>query len=86
MATYKLLWAMFYAQQDFYAKEKRYLREKESFFLTDEELKGLSEGAEITVEATTHTFRIAISVPEENVRYVVDNLSKFTREPITAQK
>ena len=86
MAAYKLLWAMFYAQQDFYSKEKRYLREKESFFLTADELNGLPAGSDISVEATTHSFRIAISMPEENVRYVVDNLSKFTCEPITVQK
>ena len=66
---YKLLWAMFYAQQEYYGKEHNYLRTKDSFFLTEKELKDLPAGAEITVEATRNTYRIAISNPAEGVRY-----------------
>lgn len=85
MAVYKLLWAMFNAELDNYAKEKNYLRAKENFFLTDAELKDLPAKSEIDVEATAHSFRIAISVPEENVRYVVNENGRFTREAIEAR-
>ena len=86
MGAYKLLWAMFYAQQDKQGKEGNYLRNKESFFLTDEELKDLPKGAEISVEATAHTYRMAISVPEQNVRYVVNNEGKFSVEKIAPRE
>ena len=86
MAAYKLLWAMFYAQLDNYAKEKNYLRAAENFFLTDAELNELPAGAEVKVEATANTFRIAVSVPEEKVNYVVDQNGKFTREAIAQRE
>ena len=54
-AVYKLLWSMFYAQQERYAKEKSYLRTEKDFFLTDAELKGLPQGAQISVDATRNT-------------------------------
>ena len=86
MAAYKLLWAMFYAQLDNYAKEKNYIRSKENFFLTEAELKDLPAGAEILVEATQRTFCMSVSVPEEKVRYVVDHNGRFTREAITPRQ
>lgn len=54
---------MFYVQQERYAKEKNYLRTEQDFFLTDAELKGLPQGAQISVEATRNTYQIAITVP-----------------------
>lgn len=86
MSAYKLLWAMFNAQLDNYAKEKNYLRTKENFFLTDAETEALPKDAKINVEATANTFRIAISVPAENVRYTVDESGRFAKEPIEACK
>lgn len=86
MAAYRLLWSMFYAQQDRYAQEKNYLRKRADFFLTDEDLKGLPEGAEIDVEATTHTHRMSITIPQEKVRYVVNQEGRFTVEPILARQ
>lgn len=86
MGAYKLLWAMFYAQQDKYRKDKNYLRSKENFFLTDSELKELPQGAEITVEATANTYRISISLPEEKVCYVVNNEGKFSIEKIAPRQ
>lgn len=86
MAAYKLLWAMFYAQLDNYAKEKNYIRSKENFFLTEAELKDLPAGAEISVEATQRTFCMSVSVPEEKVRYVVDHNGRFTCEAITPRQ
>ena len=67
-AIYKLLWAMFYAQQDNYSKQHNYLRATEQFFLTDKELKDLPADARIAVEATQNTYQIAITNPAEGVR------------------
>lgn len=86
MNVYNLLWAMFYAQQDKYVKDRNYLRATENFFLTDAELKGLPQGADISVEATANTYRIAITIPQENVRYVVNNEGKFTVEKIAPRQ
>lgn len=86
MAAYKLLWAMFYAQYDNFAKEKNYLRSVENFFLTEAELKPLPEQHKITVEATQNTFRMAISVLQEGVNYVVNNDGKFTVEKIAKRE
>lgn len=83
---YKLLWAMFYAQQEYYGKEHNYLRTKDSFFLTEKELKNLPAGAEITVEATRNTYRIAISNPAERVRYVINNEGRFHIEKIAPRQ
>lgn len=85
MVAYKLLWAMFYAQQDAHRKDRSYLLTKEDFGLTDSELKDLPAGAEIAVEATANTYRMFISLPQEQVRYVVNNEGKFSIEKITIQ-
>ena len=86
MAAYRLLWAMFYAQKEQYAKEKNYLRSKENFLLTEADLKDLPQGAEIGIEATTNTYQIGITVPNKKVRYVINQEGRFTQEPITTGK
>lgn len=86
LAAYKLLWAMFYAQLDYYAKEKNYLRAKENFFLTDAELQDLPVGSEISVEATSRTFCMSVTVPKEKIRYVVDQNGRFICEAITPRQ
>ena len=79
---YKLLWAMFYAQQDQFKQTKNYMREVEQFVLTEDELGVLPEKAEIKVEATQNTFRILIDNPVEKKRYIVDNEGCFSLEQI----
>ena len=73
---------MFYAEKDNKAKQGDFIRSLDRFFLTDQELASLPKGSEIKVEATKNAFRIAISVPEEKVYYVVNENGKFTREAI----
>ena len=85
-AIYKLLWAMFYAQQDNYSKQHNYLRATEQFFLTDKELKDLPADARIAVEATQNTYQIAITNPAEGVRYVINNEGRFRTEKIPARE
>lgn len=86
MDAYKLLWAMFYAQQEKYGKDRNYLRAKENFFLTDQELKNLPKGSEISVEATAGTYRMSISIPEKGIRYVLNNEAKFSVEKMTPRQ
>ena len=86
MPVYKLLWAMFYAQQDKYRKDRNYLRATENFFLTDAELKDLPADSEISVEATANTYRMSISIPAEKVRYVINNEGRFSIEKIAPRQ
>ena len=53
---------------------------------TEKELKDLPAGAEITVEATRNTYRIAISNPAEGVRYVINNEGRFHIEKIAPRE
>lgn len=85
----KLLWAMFYTQQERYAKEKNYLRTKEDFFLTDTELKDLPQGAQLSVEATRNTYQIAITKQEGTAgasRYVINNEGRFWIEKVAPRQ
>ena len=77
---YKLLWAMFYAQQDVYVKDGGYLKTVEQFFLTDKELSPLPEGAKIEIEGTKNIYEISITDPAGGVRYVVNNEGFFKIE------
>lgn len=86
MSAYKLLWSMFYAQQAKYEKDRNYLRTKENFFLTDNELRDLPKDAEISVEATANTYRMSITLPGEKVRYMLTNDGKFSIEKITPRQ
>lgn len=82
---YKLLWTMFYAQKDNYAKEQNYLRNLQRFFLTDKELKSIPADAQISVEATQRTFLLSILNPAENKRYVLDEEGRFRMEGVPAR-
>lgn len=75
---------MFYVQQERYAKEKNYLRTEQDFFLTDAELKGLPQGAQISVEATRNTYQIAITVLGESRRYIINTRDGFDRKGCSA--
>lgn len=82
MAAYKLIWAMFYEQQNFHAKENNYIRTVDNFFLSDAEYKDLPKDATIQVEATAHTYLMSISLPSEGVRYTLNHEGRFQVEKI----
>ena len=82
MAAYQLLWAMFYEQQAYHAKEHNYIRTVEHFFLTDAENKELPADAKIQVEATANTYLMSIDLPSEGVRYVLNHEGRFNVEKI----
>ena len=79
---YKLLWAMFYAQQDAFAADGAYMVSVEQFFLTDKELGSLPGGAEIEVDGTKKIYEISISNPADGTRYVVNNEGFFKIEKV----
>ncbi len=82
-AAYKLLWAMFYAQQDQYARQHSYLRDTKQFAgLTDTELNSLPAGARVDMEATQNTYLMWIELPAEGVRYVINHEGRFRTEKI----
>ena len=85
-AIYKLLWAMFYAQQDNYGKQRNYLRSVEQFFLTNKELNTLPAGAKISVEATQNMYQVTITSPSEGICYRVDNEGSFRMEKIAPRE
>lgn len=81
-AAYRLLWTMFYAQQDYYAAYKEYLRKIEDFRLTPKETSLLHGNAKIEMEATRNIFQISVCMPDEGIRYVLNNEGRFLEENI----
>ena len=79
---YKLLWAMFYAEKDYFSKNASFMRLVESFGITDADRVGIPADAKISVEATDNLFRIEITDPANNHRYVVDHDGHFQLLPI----
>lgn len=84
-AIYKLLWAMFYAQQEAYAKQQNYLRSEQQFFLTDKELKDLPKGT-ISVEATHSTYLLSITDEAAGLRYTLNQDGAFRIQPLATQR
>lgn len=56
----RLLWAMFYEQNDRKEKTGKYIKKTSDFRLTKQELSVIPEGAKLTVEATSEKFEITI--------------------------
>lgn len=81
-SIYKLLWAMFYAQQENFARDRNYLRTPEQFFLTEKETGTLPRGTTLSVEATQNTFRVIADVPALKTRYFVNEQGEFRAEPL----
>ena len=77
---YKLMWAIFYAQQDNMNQNKKYAS-LEEIGLTDKDLKPItSQKGRITMETTSRTYEIRVWVPKEEVTYVLNNQGNFKKE------
>ena len=75
MEAYRLLWAMFYAQQDAKTRTGRYYAEEKDFGLTlDESEKALR----IEVEGSTDHFSIKLIPRNTRLQYCVDQDGHFT--------
>lgn len=78
MDAYRLLWSLFYAQQDNKDKNHRYIHRVEDFSLSDKDLSLLPEGGEITIDASRSAFDITITVPARNEVYAINHDGKFS--------
>lgn len=77
---YKLMWSIFYAQQDNMNKNKKYAS-LEELGLTDAEMKPLtSQKGKLTLETTSKTYQIRAFVPNEEVFYILNNEGRFWKE------
>ncbi len=83
MNVYKLIWAMFYEQQEYFSKEKNYIRSVDNFFLTENETKGLPANAKIDIEATSRTYLMSITLPDRGEKYTINNEGRFAVEKIS---
>ncbi len=83
MNVYKLIWAMFYEQQEYFSKEKNYIRSVDNFFLTENETKGLPANAKIDIEATSRTYLMSITLPDRGEKYTLNNEGRFAVEKIS---
>lgn len=80
--AYRLLWAMFYAQQDYYATNKEYLSRVEDFKLISKETSLLPKNAKIEMEATKNQFLLSVSIPDEGIKYTLNAEGQFKEEKI----
>lgn len=85
-AVYKLLWAIFYEQQENFARERNFLRTPEAFFLTENETADLPPGSKIGIDATQNTFRASVDVPSERKRYTVNEQGEFRTETLAPRR
>ena len=66
----RLLWAMFYAQEEQFASQGRYYSRVDDFALTDKEMKLLPAGAKLKVEAISHYYEITIIKADGSQIYI----------------
>lgn len=78
--VYRLMWAMYYAQQDYRNQHHAYMRKLEDFALTEAEKAALPGDARLEVEATREQFLITVDVPSEDCRYVLNQEGYFQKQ------
>ena len=66
----RLLWAMFYAQEEHFNKTGRYMSTVWQFGLTDKEWAMLPKGAKLSVEAISHDYEITVTKPDGKQIYI----------------
>lgn len=86
MEAYKLLWTMFYAQQDNYSRKKNYIRNVKDFHFEPSELDVLPNDAKLAVEATSNSFIVSVILPNEHVKYTVNNDGRFSVDKIAPRE
>jgi hypothetical protein len=67
---YKQMWIVFYAQQDSWSANKKYLGKEEL---------GL-DNPDMNIETTEHSYQVRVDVPSEGVVYVLNNEGHFWKE------
>lgn len=81
--AYRLIWSLFYAQQDNYSRKRNYIRRTEDFRFTPNDLKLLPAGGEIKVEASSKAFEISIEIPSRKELYTVNQDGRFDIMPVS---
>ncbi len=66
----RLLWAMFYAQEEQFSKNKCYFNKVEDFNLTKDEMAMLPQGATLRIETMSHHYEIAIVKADGSEIYI----------------
>jgi len=80
LGIYKLMWSMFYAQQDYMNQHKKYAS-LEELGLTDAEMKPITtQKGKVTLETTRRSYEIRVLVPKEEMVYVLNNEGHFWKE------
>ena len=78
--VYKAMWAIFYAQQEFMGKNKKYAS-LEEIGLTKADMKALdAQKVKLSIENTRRTYEIRAWVPKEEIVYVLNNEGRFWKE------
>ena len=78
MKAYRLLWSMFYAQQQHFSKTRTYLQKVEDFGLGAADKEGLPANMEISAEVTESMFCLTVYLPDENQHYRIDHYGRFS--------
>lgn len=60
----RLLWAMFYAQEEQYAKNGHYYNRLGDFHLTGNDFRTLPENSHVKVETISHKYEITVTLPD----------------------
>lgn len=76
MGVYKLVWSIFYAQQDYKAKTGKYTDSMEKLGFTASYLqniqKSLPGNVNVSLEATANTYYLQVAAPFEKATYTAD--------------
>lgn len=81
MGVYKLVWSVFYAQQDYKAKTGKYTDSMEKLGFTASYLqniqKSLPGNVNISLEATANTYYLQVAAPFEKATYTLTSEGRF---------
>lgn len=76
----RLLWAMFYAQEEQFEKTGTYFSKTEQFKLVDSEIKALPKGSILKVEATANKYEIVATLPDGRIISIDEDGYLWRRE------
>ncbi|SES80205.1 carbohydrate-binding family 9-like protein [Prevotella sp. kh1p2] len=77
---YRLMWALYYAQQASREQHHRYLAGTKELGLTAEDMKLLPQGADLQLEVTPTTFKITIKDARQGTVYTLNETGHFTQK------
>lgn len=80
----RLLWAMFYAQEEHFETNHNYITRLEQFQLSPKDTEALPKGAEIKVEAISSKYEISIILPDGS-RCSIDDTGLIVTHPNALQ-